>query len=164
MSWSYCGQWNWLREKPIDPIDPAEAARRHAAGEGEGYTAVSEEDGSVDLVVDVALAPGNVAVHFADEFGRRELIYTFRRQENGHLFLSEVISYEYGDSTDRGDYAEPIGTETFEFDPDGVVRRITQDSARGGTLEERDTVDVAPNWEPVPAFGQYDSITREDRG
>ena len=161
MIWTYCEQWNNLTESPMNPLTSEQALARHAAGQL--YTAVGFRDGhSVPaLRVEMRLETGYSSVIFMDEYGRDTLDYTFSLI-NGSLFLETATSYEYGDSQERGGYADADRVESYEFTTDGVIRR-TVEVGGDESKESRDGVDVAGNWEAVPEFGAYDGLVRRER-
>ncbi|GHD96586.1 hypothetical protein [Streptomyces naganishii] len=162
MIWTYCEQWNNLTESPMGPFTPEQARGRHESGQL--YTAVAFLDGksSPVLRVEMRLETGYASVIFMDECGRDSLDYTFGLVD-GALFLEAATSYDYGDSPERGGYADAERVESYEFTRDGVIRRTVE--ADGDEFREsRRGVDVAGNWEAVPQFGLYDSLTRRDRG
>ncbi|MCL8015118.1 hypothetical protein [Streptomyces sp. AS02] len=161
MIWTYCEQWNNLTEKPMTPLTPEQAEARHASGEL--YTAVSSpaEQSTPTLRVEMRLETGYASVIFMDESGRDTLDYTFTLI-NGSLFLETATSRSYGNSQERGGYADADRTETYEFTTDGVMQRAIEEEG-GESKESRHGVDVSSNWEPVPAFGAYASLIRRER-
>ena len=161
MRWTYCDRWNGLLEEPIEPIDEAEARRRHDTGEL--YTAVSEESDKKRILVEVRLEKSYVGVRFLDDFGRNEYVFNFRKLDD-RMFLRKVISYGYGESEERGGYARPLVIESFTYKPDGTARKEVTDTQKDEvTAEDRSAIDVNIHWEPVPAFGDYASIVRWNR-
>ncbi|MFF3914449.1 hypothetical protein ACFYZB_13320 [Streptomyces sp. NPDC001852] len=122
MTWTYCEQWNNL------------------------YTAVASPDdhSAATLRVKMRLETGYTSVIFMDAHGRDTLDHTFTLI-NGSLFLETATSYDYGDSQERGGYAEAERTESYGFTTDGHG------------------IDVTSNWESVPNFGAYDALIRRDR-
>lgn len=158
---TYCEEWNNLTESPMNPLTSDQALARHVAGQL--YTAVAFRDGhSVPaLRVEMRLETGYSSVIFMDEYGRDTLDYTFTLI-NGSLFLETATSYEYGDSQERGGYADADRVESYEFTTDGVIRRTVEVDG-DESKESRDGVDVAGNWEPVPEFGAYDALVRRER-
>ena len=161
MIWTYCEQWNNLTETPMNPLTPAQAQARHASGQL--YTAVaSAADRSVPAQrVEIRLETGYVSVIFMDEYGRDTLDYTFT-VTSGSLFLETATSHSYGNSQERGGYAEADRTETYEFTTDGVMRRTIEADGEESS-ESRHGIDVSSNWENVPNFGAYSSLTRRER-
>ena len=161
MRWTYCDRWNDLMEEPIDPLKESEARRRHETGDL--YTVVGEEDSKTKLLVEVRLENGYVGVKFLDNLGRNELIFNFKNFDN-RLFLRKVISYDYGESQERGGYADPVVIETFTYKPDGTMRReINKTRQKQIEVADYRSIDVHIHWEPVPSFGNYESIARRDR-
>ena len=161
MRWTYCDRWNGLLEEPIDPIGEAEARRRHDTGEL--YTAVSEESDKKRVLVEVRLENDYASVRFLDDLGRNENVLTFRKLDD-RLFLRKVISYDYGESEERGGYARPIVIESFTYKPDETMRHKIDDIRNKDiTVEDYRAINVDVHWEPIPAFGDYASIARWDR-
>ncbi|MGQ0839425.1 hypothetical protein [Actinokineospora sp.] len=162
MRWAYCNRWNGLLEAPIDVIDASEASRRHDLGAL--YTVVGTGADRTELVIEVRFEKGYVGVKFLDDRGRVGLIYSFKEIEE-RLFLRKMISYDYGDSQTRGDRADPVIVESLTYAPEGICRQEIDDS-RVATIRsvDRDSVDVSTHWEPIPVFGEYDSVARWDRG
>jgi hypothetical protein len=161
MNWTYCEQWNNLTETPMNPLTPEQAQGRHASGEL--YTAVASptEKSAPTLRVEIRLETGYASVIFMDEHGRDSLDYTFALI-NGSLFLETATSYDYGDSQERGGYADAERMESYEFTTDGIIQRTIEVDGEE-SRESRQGVDVASNWEPVPDFGAYDALIRRDR-
>ncbi|MEU3741909.1 hypothetical protein AB0E78_33225 [Streptomyces sp. NPDC032198] len=160
-SWTYCEEWNNLAEEPMDPLPPEQARVRHASGDL--YTAVLIATGapSPELRVEIRLETGFTAVTFMDNLGRDELHYSFTVM-TGALFLETVRIYDYGDSEERGGYADAWRMESYDFTPDGVA---VQEVEVGDEVssENRRGIDMTSNWEPLPQFGAYDSLIRRER-
>ncbi|MFG2274065.1 hypothetical protein ACGFNY_30350 [Streptomyces chartreusis] len=161
MIWTYCEQWNNLAETPMTPLTPAQAQARHASGDL--YTAVASltEQSAPTLRVEIRLETGYASVVFMDEYGRDTLDYTFTLI-NGSFFLETATSHSYGNSQERGGYADADRTETYEFTTDGVIHRTVEEEG-DESKEIRNGVDVSSNWEPVPTFGAYTSLIRRER-
>ncbi|MGW4867180.1 hypothetical protein [Streptomyces chartreusis] len=161
MIWTYCQQWNNLAETPMTPLTSAQAQARHASGDL--YTAVASpaEQSAPTLRVEMRLETGYASVVFMDEFGRDTLDYTFTLI-NGSFFLETATSHSYGNSQERGGYADADRTETYEFTTDGTIHRTVEEEG-DESQEIRNGVDVSSNWEPVPTFGAYTSLIRRER-
>jgi hypothetical protein len=97
-------------------------------------------------------------VLFLDELKRGYLSYQFDNSGSGKLFLSISIYREYADASD-----EPAKVTTFKFRPDGAMEIYVVDPKASMEQEKTGTVDVSPNWEAYPDFGQYSNIRRLDR-
>lgn len=111
--------------------------------------------------------PDIVEVEFFNFWGTREATYYFRLQDDGRLFLTNVDEYEFTDNSRfvRGnDWAVLV---QHEFRPDGtsatVVRRSLSDGGTDVTRTEYAGGEFSSHWEPVPAWGDWASITRRDR-
>lgn len=161
MIWTYCEQWNNLAETPMTPLTPAQAQARHASGDL--YTAVASltEQSAPTLRVEMRLETGYASVVFMDEYGRDTLDYTFTLI-NGSFFLETATSHSYGNSQERGGYADADRTETYEFTTDGAIHRTVEEEG-DESKEIRNGVDVSSNWESVPTFGAYTSLIRRER-
>ncbi|MER6385327.1 hypothetical protein [Streptomyces sp. NPDC001250] len=161
MIWTYCEQWNNLTETPMNPLTSDQAQARHTSGQL--YTAVAspDEHSVATLRVEMRLETGYTSVIFMDEHGRDSLDYTFTLI-NGSLFLETATSYDYGDSQERGGYADAERVESYEFTTDGIIRRTVEVDGEE-SKESRHGIDVTRNWESVPSFGAYDALIRRDR-
>ncbi|GHE15307.1 hypothetical protein [Streptomyces alanosinicus] len=161
MIWTYCEQWNNLTETPMNPLTPEQARTRHASGHLYTTVAFPDEHSAATVRVEMRLETGYTSVVFMDEYGRDSLDYTFT-VINGSLFLETATSYEYGDSEERGGYADAEHVESYEFTIDGIIRRTVEVDDEE-SKESRRGIDVASNWESVPEFGAYDAVIRRDR-
>ncbi|MER6548349.1 hypothetical protein [Streptomyces sp. NPDC001250] len=157
MIWTYCEQWNNLTETSMNVLTSEQAQARHVSGQL--YTAVASP--MKTLRVEIRMETGYASVIFMDEHGRDSLDYTFTLI-NGSLFLGTAASYEYGDSQERGRYADAERVESYEFTTDGIIRRTVEVDGEE-SKESRHGIDVASNWESVPNFGAYDALIRRDR-
>ncbi|WP_147381295.1 hypothetical protein [Nocardioides immobilis] len=111
--------------------------------------------------------PDVVEVEFFNFWGTREASYYFRLQADGRLFLTNVYEYEFADSSGfvRGNDWSVLTEHSFR--PDGtssvVVRRSQPDGSTDVSKTEFQGGDFSTHWEPVPAWGDWASITRRDR-
>lgn len=154
---TYAERWWQRKRKATGPLTEEEARRRHESGEL--YVAVLGDPERPDAAVEVRLEAGFVGVRLLDDQGREYLTYLFGRDPaaSDDLFLEQATWREFdGDEVVRGD--------TYHFKKDGtaVVERVDYATKEAETAELRP--DVSSNWEPVPEFGQYESIARRDRG
>lgn len=161
MIWTYCETWNNLTEEPMNPLTAEDAYARHVSGQLYNAVASSPGQPSPELRVGIRLETGYAAVTFMDEYGRDTLSYTFTLL-NGWLFLETANTYGYGDSEERGGYADADYTESYDFTPNGVMEQ-TIESDGDESRESRNGIDVTSNWEPIPEFGAYDSLIRRER-
>ncbi|MGY6023155.1 hypothetical protein [Streptomyces spinosirectus] len=142
--WTYCERWNKLTETPVNPMTPAQARARHASGEL--YAAIASPDSHSVPTLRVQM--------------RDSLDYTFTLLDES-LFLESATSYDYGESKERGGYADAERMETYEFTTDGFIHRAVDVDGQE-SRESRQGVDVTGSWEQVPNFGAYDALTRRD--
>ncbi|MFG2328678.1 hypothetical protein ACGFMM_03555 [Streptomyces sp. NPDC048604] len=161
MTWTYCEEWNELLESPMDPLTVEETRSRH--DRGKLYTALLQPDEkqSPELRVEIRWETEYASVVFMDDHGRDELRYTFTVVDD-KMFLKTIMLLEYGDTEERGGYANPERTERFSYTPDGICDR-TVDADGDVTEESRWGVDVSRHWEPIPEFGTYASLIRRER-
>jgi hypothetical protein len=160
---SYCRRWNTRRHQPIDPLTPQEAVERDAKREPYSVILQDASGGQVpEAVIEVDWANDFAGVWFFDAFGRQSLNYAFRRTGD-RLFLFNMIEYSYPDD-EPATLSGATHTEEFTFQDNGVVRLVIIDEeTHEKTTEDRSDVDVTSNWEPVPKFGEWDSLARWNR-
>lgn len=157
MSVIYSENWNDMLRQPLRPMSEGEARRRHEAGEP--YVAyVHEHPGGRDAVVELALFVPTVAVSFLDANRDRSTTYAFTSDGDAGLFLSEMALQTFGpDGLAETD-------EHHRFSTDGLIRVTRRDFRTGEERSWKQRIgDFAPLFEPIPSFGDYDSITRYDR-
>ena len=156
MTVTYAEKWSRRKRAPHRPLDPAEALRRHEAGEP--YVALLSDGERPFAFVTLHLKLGAVAVGFLDEQLREELDYTFAVPEGSdRLFLQRSVMRVFGDD-DQVAY-----TETYFFRPDEPVEVHKTDAASQLRETFKVEADLAANWEPIPEFGRYESIARKER-
>lgn len=154
MKLTYGYRWFRAKKRLTEAWDAARAADCHE--HRQGYVAVLERDEPPSCFVEVN--DGYVGVGFLDGSKREYLSYTFDEVEPGRLFLKAATHREFQGESDR----VASGT-TYNFALDGTVTIEGEDFTTQARSARQIQADVAGNWEPYPAFGQYDSITREDR-
>jgi hypothetical protein len=153
---TYAARWSEPVGGPVDELDEDEAQRRHEAGEL--YTAILGDGMTPRAYVEVRLEKGFVGVHFLDDDGRNFATYLFGKQaDDDALFLERATWREYDED------GELVRGEAYFFKPDGTIHveskdYVEREASRG---DKRD--DVSGNWEPVPEFGRYESVTRLER-
>jgi hypothetical protein len=111
--------------------------------------------------------PDVALLSFYDFWGNLDAHYRFVLEEDGRLFLAEVNEYEYADATRYHESTEWTSLTTHTFAPDGrsqvVVRQALPDGSTDVSTQEFRGGDFSSHWEPVPAWGEWASITRRDR-
>ncbi|GAU70708.1 Syd protein [Streptomyces sp. NBRC 110611] len=166
MSLVYCQRWNNRFNKPIKPLSAEEARQRHEAGEPYAVASFDEAHGRADRSAEIALRSGHVRVFFYDDLSRVEMTYTFAPQDE-LLFLSEIVTYDYGDTVEYRGMSQCQRMEKDEFRPDGTGDHSVEEEVTGERYTEELTLipgrTLDDLWERVPQFGTYDSITRGSR-
>lgn len=158
---TYCQRWNNKLHKPIEPLNPAAALRKDRAKEW--YTAVLGDPAAPRCYVELAWENNHVGVWFLDDELRRNVHYSFTRLDETIMFMDAVGLWYYADGAGRS-LGDASRIEMVDYSADGHVRRTSIDVPRKlETVEEFSDVPLDINWEPVPAFGDYRSVTRLDR-
>lgn len=153
---AYAERWSDLKREMVWPLAEKDARVRH--DRGELYTALVCDSGRPQAYLDVRLEAGFVGVHFLDEELRNHLTYMFTRPEGeGDLFLETVSRRVYDDAGDL------IHDEYYIFKPPDRAHVKKRDYGTK-TAETYDLeTDLSDNHEPVPDFGEYESIARAER-
>lgn len=160
MQVSYCRRWNFKRNRPIDPLTEEEARQRDEAGEL--YSVVVGDPAAPDRIIEV-VRPNHIGVWFFDPQQRQSLNYTFRRAGDGRMFLRNIIRWAY-----PNDEARMLNQcsliEEIQYEEGGIAHHEVRDK-EADEIKRTSYRDVSLdiNWEPVPAFGDWDSIIRYDR-
>jgi hypothetical protein len=161
MKVSYCRRWNFKRNRPIDPLTVEQARHRDEADEL--YTAVLGDPAAPERVIEI-VRPDHVGVWFFDPQQRPSLNYLFRRTDERTMFLHNVTRWAYPNDDARM-FSESNLIEEIEYEPGGIAHHEVQDQTAGEikrTSYREVGLDV--NVEPVPAFGDWTSIARYERG
>ena len=161
MQVTYSRRWNLVLNKPLDPISTEEARQLDEAGD---YYTVTFGDGSAPAgYIEVNWEERYLAVYFLDAQVRPWLVYTFVRLDEDRMFMESVLRYEYPDDSARAMSGATL-TEELTYRQDGVVQREVRDDAAHEVRRQTITdVSLDINWEPVPRFGEWDSVARLDR-
>ena len=159
---TYCESWSVKLRRPVGRLTAEQARARDEVGEP-WYTVVLGEASRPESYVEVAWVNAHLGVWFLDEDSRPWLHYSFTRVDERRLFLDSVVRWDYPGHAGRR-LAEADRVETLTYRPDGRVHQEIADS-RVDELILCDYTDVPLelNWEPVPVFGDYGSLTRLDR-
>ncbi len=162
MTISYCVQWSGESRGPVTPLDERDAEKRGEAGEPFGV--VVGDVAKPAAFIEVNWGLGTVLVWFFDERRLRYLKYEFKRVGAGKLFMSAVNLWEYPPG-EAGEFEEPVKAHFVSYRPDGIVRQVERDyGSREDTITDVSDVELDINWEEVPAFGDWASLARLDRG
>ena len=154
---NYYKKWFDAENRPLSPIDEDEARRRHLSGDP--YIAVIDQPRR--CVVD--LAGDWVSVLFLDERDRMYVVYDFFRQENDPetVFLNCVryLTYDGDNDDETENYCA-----AFKLDGRMFLTKARHEKDGSTVTEEKVTkVDLSPNWDKFPKFGEYSAITKFER-
>jgi hypothetical protein len=157
----YCERWNGLLHKPFGSLTPDEARARNTSGEP--YGVVIGDPDQPDAFVDVVWSKNYVGVWFFDDERRRYLKYEFDKINDEALFMSGVKFWEYPAGAAR-EFNTATSIHTMSYGRDGVVQRIVKNKKTGEeTVTKTSDVELDLNHEPMVEFGDWTSITRQDR-
>jgi len=167
MTFHYFERWNFLQDRPIDPLTEADARDRYDSGPWFSVALSSDpqfgERGVLpEALLEVEPKADAVKAYFFTPAGSVALVYWFRR-EGDRLFLAQTLQYHYDDEA-KHRRSESVLTSTFSFSPDGSVT-IRDDDKSQQTVQssERSGVDVSSNWDVVPEFGAWRRLSRRER-
>ena len=165
----YCKRWNKKLSQPIEEFSEEVARRLHESGEPYTAASVVKYPGLADRYLEIALRSHHVRVHFLDEYGRVETVFTFRKSKDGtSLFLWDLASYEYDPrSTTYLSLSQSDRITVDEYNEDGTglqrFRDKVQDTSWEAELTLKDDRTLATHYEPLPTFGDYASLARPYR-
>ncbi len=147
---------SWFRAKKRLTEKWEEGRARKCHEKRQLYVAVVGEGSSPSCFVEIN--NDYIGVGFLDTALREYLSYQFQEIEPGRLFLTMATHREF-----EGDSDKVKSGITYYFKQDGNVT-IESEDCLGHTHSVKETqADISGNWEPYPAFGQYQSILRENR-
>lgn len=156
---TYSERWSDLAGKPTSVISEDEARERNASGEP--FTVTLGDPEAPDAVIDVAWKNDHLGVWFFDQEVRRSVHFSFR-VHGDKLFLVTVMNWKYPEGAVLRNEATTI--ERVSYTPEGIVtHEVTDKVADQKTIRDISDVDVRMNWEGIPVFGEWESVTRFDR-
>lgn len=175
----YGTDWNPDFQVMFNPMSVDDARHRYESGEVVMVAAGFQEMAGCDIMADevppgrpadwtlyAELDRGVVQVEFYLPHGSRVATYDFDLQPDGRLFLVEVGEYEFLDPTKWP--GNPFSSLTVTlFRPDGSsgqqVYRSLPDGGQSFDMTEYRGDSHPDLWEPVPTFGDWESIIRRRR-
>jgi hypothetical protein len=150
----YCKRWFMAKQRPIDVMTAEDALKLHQSDEA--YTVVIKDlEGSPRNLVDIA--NDTYLISFLDDLKRIYLSYQFNVVE-GKLFLAFATHHEYDVETGK-----EVEKSVYAFKPDGSLYIEKRDYITSEFATANNSIDVSGNWESLPKFGCYESITKESR-
>lgn len=153
---TYCD--SWFGAKKCYTTIWAEEHARQAHSKGDLYTVLIGDPQKPDCFVEVNLKVKFIGVTFLDGCLREYLDYSFVEKQPGMLFLDRAIFREYD-----GDSDLVVKSQIFRYKPNGLTSLEEADLLINEAITTEKLVDVSKNWELVPGFGDYASISRLER-
>jgi hypothetical protein len=167
MATYYFKRWNGIQDRPLNPMSEKVAAKRFESGPWFSVALTDDprfgDHGVVpDALLELEPQARVVKVYHFTPAGSVATIYIFDRQGD-RLFLSQAFHYTYADDQQHT-LMDSTVVSSFDFDQDGTVTIRDDDTSRPTiSSSERRGVDLSSNWEPVPAFGDWASLSRRER-
>jgi hypothetical protein len=156
MEITYCKGWSRHRKQPLEIWDEKKAHKAHDSGKL--YAVLIGDPQKPSCFLEVHLKLKFIGVVFLDKYLRDYLDFSFKEKQPGKLFLKQVIYREYDADTDN-----VISAKTMYWEPDGKTQFEQADLVQNFVDTGEGSMDVSINWEPIPEFGQYESIARFER-
>lgn len=154
--YSYAEKWSRGYREAIDPLTESDARARHSRGEL--YTVLVASAEHPSCFIEIVGENNYVGVNFLDDHQRNYLTYDFQRGKDGLLFLSGADFRMY-----RGISDDLAIVEQYRFKREGdltvTITDLTANTSDVGTKQ----LDVAPNYEAWPEFGEYEQLIMRDR-
>jgi len=118
---------------------------------------------SPEKIIEVVWENDHVGVVFFDRLQRQAVHYSFRRIDDKTMFLTSITNWQYPDDNAKL-INESCRIESIDYQSDGIVEHEVRDKQADEIrrTKYRD-VNTDINWEPVPTFGDWASITRFER-
>lgn len=158
MSVTYCKSWFRAEKCATDIWSEEKALDYHQ--KGKLYTVVLGKLSNPKCFLEINLEELAVKVNFLDNYLRDYLLYSFQEKKPNFLFLSKVVLRKYKKET-----SNVCEGEMILYQPNGDVFRKTVDYTTNQTTKENiHNIDISPHWESIPDFGNYQSISRINRG
>ncbi|MBE2998265.1 hypothetical protein IDM40_06035 [Nocardiopsis sp. HNM0947] len=165
----YCLNWSFKLGKANRPMTAATARKRYEDS-GERFTAVvptgafrGSGAGREPVILTFHWKIGYAAAEFMDHCGRRTVKHVFRRCGDD-LFLRSVWVHTYPDDDPRSSPGDASVIESYSYARPDLLTHIVRDKTAGETVTTRyDSVDLTPNRDTVPAFGDWARIAAYER-
>jgi hypothetical protein len=151
--YDYYSHWHRWKKQPVDRLGSAAAEACH---EGRlPYTVVASAPcmGSHRFISAIKFQGSQITLAMLDRRYRDYLTCRFDERNSGKVFLSSASYREY-----RGDCDSVAITEEYTFQEDGAFHFEKHHFQDGALASRTGKMDILWNWEPYPAFGDYDSM------
>ncbi|MDA3803986.1 hypothetical protein ACMT9U_06535 [Clavibacter sp. Sh2036] len=167
----YGTRWSGRKRAPLEALTESEARRRFdgLVPEPDHWFSVGvKRDGASDLaapefILEVLPHAEYVKVLFVDQYHTLRFAYGFR-DLGGRMFMTNVKENRYPDAERFHPLNESVWSQSIVIEPTGYVKEVAYDLlAKERHLSEYRDVDVSPNWEDVPEFGDWERFGEFDR-
>ena len=148
----YCKEWGVYFKKPHEIITEEEARIRY--DNNEPYVAVLYINNAIKYVIEIDHV--SETVRFYDDELNNYMIYGFIKKNSEKMFLNMVYHYKFENGIEKEDIS-------FNFKENGEMYAEKNNLIDNFIETSEGIVDVSPNWEYIPDFGEYDSVIRSDR-
>lgn len=169
MAQVYCDWRTLYGEAGGEVYSVEEARRRFEAGE-RCTVLIGDDPQRPETVMEIDLSGEMIKVTWLDELLRPELMYLFSTQEEpswpeDQLLLEQTHIPVY-ENDNRPPEHQSSHDESFYFKADGSYWGVRASRGGADTEETRGTLDpdqLAIQTEPLPVFGEWDSLLRRER-
>ena len=151
--YDYYSHWHRWKKQPVNHLGCVAA---HSCHEGRlPYTVVARAPcmGSHRFISAIKFQGTQITLAMLDRRYRDYLTCQFEERDNGKVFLGAATYREY-----RGDCDSIAITEEYVFQENGAVHFEKHHFQDGVLASRTGKMDIIWNWEPYPAFGDYDSM------
>lgn len=154
---NYATKWSRIKNAPLKSMSEENAQKAHDTGKL--YTVIKGGLENPECFIDIRLEVGYVAVFFLDKKRRIYRDYFFKKIEE-RLFLTKVITRKFDEKSNKIIKAKEY---IFSLEKPLVIRNIDAVAREVIRKEATNEIDLTNNWEDVPEFGQYKSVSRFER-
>lgn len=169
MKYVYGQSWHPTRNQPTEALDEAEALARFNGERSnpDWFTVAAFADDATseqvpEFYAEITPHGAYAAVYFIDPFGSIHYIFGFRKTGE-QLFLEDITAYTYPAMAKYYGQDECTKVVSYFYKTDGTARvRIDDDAAPDISYMDVKDVDVSAHWEPIPVFGDWESLGRFD--
>jgi hypothetical protein len=169
MRYIYCQHWDERQREPRGLLAEAEARCRYAGDVREPdnwftVAVVGEEGEFEDVLMGVleVLPYGDyIRTRIIDQLNRVVVVYHFKSNDE-RMFLQGIVHYTYADDSNYYRLSQSAVVDSLDFRAEDSYMEYRVDDHSQPTVEVREyrDVDLSANWEPLPAFGEWDKFVR----
>ncbi|MGW3540925.1 hypothetical protein ACWDNI_10335 [Nocardia niigatensis] len=157
---TYALWWDPGTRRPDQIMTVDEARQRDA--QGLHYSVILGDPEHPAVVMDVQWQEKLLFTYFLDQWSRLWLKLEFQRTGEQTMFLTHITQFSYP-STGYAPADDASRIDRWEYLPNGHGRRHLWEADKEMLVADFDEADIGGCWEPVPTFGEWESVTRTDR-